>query len=166
MKFTPILALAGLAAAVPCSEHSSSSSSSSSNTAAAYTPSSVNGTAPDPSTYENVDITDFSVREEYANSTTVQSIESVYFVLNGNTTCQANDPGLDGTVFTCGETSYRFGLINGTESDFALRIYKATSAFVGWYGVGDVPTYCHTGGGSVQQCNQIVETTIVIAPPQ
>lgn len=117
MKFSPVLLLAGLAAAVPCTSSGASGISHSTN-----------ATAPDPSTYENVDITNFSVREQLANNTlTVQSIESVYFNVNGNTTCQASNPGLEGTVFVCGETAYRFGLINGTTTTFGLRLYKQTS---------------------------------------
>lgn len=111
MQFTALF-FAGLAAAAP------------SSLLATLT----NGTAPDPSSYENVDITDFSVREQLAGSSlAVESIASVYFVLNGNTTCKAENPGLEGTVFGCGETNYSFGLVNGTDTDFALRIYKATS---------------------------------------
>lgn len=113
MKFTAALLFAGLAAALPSShgfQHST------------------NGTAPDPSSYENVDITEFSVREQLSNSSiAVESIASVYFVLNGNTTCSAENPGLEGAVFGCGETRYSFGLVNGTDTDFALRIYKTTS---------------------------------------
>lgn len=118
MKFTPVL-FAGLAAAVPYAKHAVTDIVNPAH--------SINGTAPNPSTYENVDITDFSVREEFANSSTVQSIASVYFVLNGNTTCRADSPGLEGIVFGCGETPYSFGLINGSTTTFGLRLYKATS---------------------------------------
>lgn len=33
----------------------------------------------------------------------------------------------------------------------------------GWYGTGDVPTYCHAGGNSAEVCTQVGATTIVIA---
>lgn len=115
MKFSPIL-FAGLAAATPC--------------ASKYTPPStqVNATAPDPSTYDNIQITDFLVREELnGNTLQVLGIESVSFTLNGNVTCEADAPGTEGKVFGCGSTAYSFGLINGTTEDFGLRIYKATS---------------------------------------
>lgn len=111
MKFTPVLLLtaAGFAAAQG-----------------------PNATAPDPSTYENVDISEFSVREQYGNGSQILSsaeltIESVSFLINGNTTCAADSPGLEGTVFVCGDTPYRFGLVNGTETEYGLRIYKQTS---------------------------------------
>lgn len=32
----------------------------------------------------------------------------------------------------------------------------------GWYGTGDVPTYCHAGGGDTSICSQVNPTTIVI----
>lgn len=34
----------------------------------------------------------------------------------------------------------------------------------GWFGTGDVQTYCHTGGGSAEICTQVQPTTIVINP--
>lgn len=111
MQFSPVLLFAGLVAAVPCT-----------STNPAH-----NGTAPDPSTYENVDITNFSVRETYGNTSAVSDIESVSFTLNGNVTCTGNEPGLSGDVFPCGETFYSFGLINGTTTQFGLRVYKQTS---------------------------------------
>lgn len=117
MKFTPIL-FAGLAAASPCSSSTK------------YSPPStqVNATAPDPSTYDNIQITDLLVRENLnGNTLQVLGIESVSFTINANVTCSADAPGTDGKVFGCGSTPYSFGLLNGTTSDFALRIYKATS---------------------------------------
>lgn len=120
MKFTvtPLL-VAGLVAASPCASTKP------------YTPPStlVNATAPDPSTYDNIQITDLLVREQLnGNTLQVLGIESVSFTLNSNVTCEADAPGLDGKVFGCGSSGpYSFGLINGTTEDFALRIYKATS---------------------------------------
>lgn len=122
MKFTPVL-FAGLAAAAPFIPSQAGSPTH-------YHPSStqINATAPDPSTYENVDISSFSVREQMnVNTAQVVGIESVSFTLNSNVTCSAQSPGTLGVVFPCGSTSYSFGLVNGTTSQFGLRIYKATS---------------------------------------
>lgn len=107
MKFTAVL-FAGLAAAIPTNR--------------------VNGTAPDPSTYDNIDISSLNVRETLeGNTLKVTGIESVSFLLNTNVTCAADAPGTEGKVFPCGSTPYSFGLINGTTTQFGLRIYKATS---------------------------------------
>lgn len=112
MKFTAALLLAPLAAAAP----------------AAVSNPAHNGTAPDPSTYENVDITSLYISETLSSTLAVLSIDRVDFVINGNTTCGAANPGLQGDVFGCdGDSPYSFGLINGTTSEFALRIYKQTA---------------------------------------
>lgn len=76
--------------------------------------------APDPNTYENIDIADFTVRKN-------DGIQSVSFKLSGKDAkdldCSASNPGLPSEVITCGETKYRFALYSGQESEFALRIY-------------------------------------------
>lgn len=120
MKFTPLL-FAGLVAASPCVP--------SGGNPAHYHPSSTqpNATAPDPSTYENADISAFSVREAIDAAGQISGIDSVSFTLNSNITCSAQTPGTVGTVFGCGSTPYSFGLINGTSTQFGLRLYKATS---------------------------------------
>lgn len=112
MQFAAALLLAPLAAALPT----------------IFNPAH-NGTAPDPSTYENVDISSFSVLESIdVNTAQVTGIERVDFVINGNTTCSAEAPGTAGKVFGCASGSpYSFGLINGTTSQFGLRLYKQTS---------------------------------------
>lgn len=86
-------------------------------------------TAPDPSTYENTAISGFSVHETLVGFTqAVQSVDSVTFQVNNNVTCTVENPDLIGKVYSCGDSAYRFGLLNGTTTDFALRIYKATGA--------------------------------------
>lgn len=118
MKFTPLI-FAGLAAAVPCT-----------STGSKYSPPStqVNATAPDPSTYDNINISDLLIREQLnGNTLQVTGIELVSFTINSNVTCEADSPGTQGKVFGCGSTPYSFGLINGTTSQYALNIYKATS---------------------------------------
>lgn len=119
MKFSAVL-FAGLAAAAP------------NKVVRDYNPVNpahpINGTAPDPSTYDNIQITDLLVREQLnGNTLEVLGIELVSFTINSNITCEADSPGLDGKVFPCGSTPFSFGLVNGTVDDFALRIYKATS---------------------------------------
>lgn len=86
-------------------------------------------TAPDPSTYENTAISGFSVHETLVGFTqAVQSVDSVTFQVNNNVTCTVENPDLIGKVYSCGDSAYRFGLLNGTTTDFALRIYKQTGA--------------------------------------
>ncbi|KAL0261902.1 Effector protein PevD1 [Diplodia seriata] len=117
--------------------------------------------APDPATYENIDIADLTVRKN-------DGIQSVSFKLSGKDAtdldCSASNPGLPSDVITCGETKYRFALYSGTESEFALRIYHELGLAVGFYGEGEVPTYCHAGGNGPDDfvCSQVNPTTIVI----
>ncbi|KAH8886328.1 hypothetical protein GQ53DRAFT_809651 [Thozetella sp. PMI_491] len=111
---------------------------------------------------ETISIGDLSVRIPYGSDT----IESVYFRLNGtdatNLDCLATSPGLKWTVFTCGDSKYRFGLGPGTNVTYALRIYHELGIAFGRTGVGDVFTYCHAGGGNVETCNQLYPVTIEI----
>lgn len=117
MKFTPLI-FAGLAAASVIPDVISNPAH---QVAGAV--------APDPSTYENTGVSGFSVHETLEGSTqAVKSVDSVTFTVNGNVTCTAENPGLAGVVHGCGDSAYRFGLLNGTTTDFALRIYKQTSA--------------------------------------
>lgn len=121
MQFSSILLFAGLSAAAAVPSFTKISSSGNGTT-------STNGTAPADVHFENVDISSFYVREQLAGNTlNVQSIESVEFTIDGNTTCSAQNPGTSGNVFTCGTSAYRFGLINGTTTQYGLRVYKQTS---------------------------------------
>ncbi|WYZ39561.1 hypothetical protein EsH8_III_001475 [Colletotrichum jinshuiense] len=119
--------------------------------------------APRPS--ENIDIADLSVRK-HENGT----VTNVSFTLSGNNAtdlpCQGAT-GIPSDVITCSESSYSFTIRAGSETEFSLRIYHALGLAFGYWGEGDVPTYCHAGGLGDLLCNQVYPTTIVIdsTPP-
>lgn len=103
MHFVSVAAtfFAGLAAAVPAPQSTG---------------------APDPATYENIDIAEFTVRENADGSLMATS-----FLLSGeaaaNLTCSASDPSLPSEVYICGDSKYRFALVPGSEYKYGLRIY-------------------------------------------
>ena len=76
--------------------------------------------APNPASYENVDIDSFLVRHHSS------VIDVVDFKLSGrNATdlaCTASNVTLL-EVYTCGESKYRFALTEGSESQYGLRLY-------------------------------------------
>ncbi|KAF2032185.1 hypothetical protein EK21DRAFT_99078 [Setomelanomma holmii] len=121
------------------------------------------GSAPDPATYENIDISDYFLRKN-------DGIQSVSFKLSGNNhtdlSCSIGATTLPSNVTTCGDSDYRFGLIepltNG--SDVSFRIYHQTAPFAGKWGTGSVPTYCHAGGNGPDDfvCQQVSAVTVVI----
>jgi hypothetical protein len=141
------------------------------------------GGPPDPNTYENIDFTDYTLRKN--NGT----IESVSFKLTGkNATdleCSGGPyPVLPSEVETCGDSKYRFGMYqpeNSTDT-FAIRVYhelgtayvSRASTFInnkltnfnsfGFWGEGEVPTYCHAGGNGINDfvCQQTNAYTMVI----
>lgn len=120
------------------------------------------GGAPDPSKYENIDISEFYLRKN-------DGIQNAGFKLAGNNvtdiTCEIGAvPSLPSEVVTCGTSDYRFGLTKGESSEFGLAIYHQTSPFAGKYAIGDVPTYCHAGGDGPDDfvCSQVNALTIVI----
>jgi len=82
-------------------------------------------TAPDPSTYENVDIDSFFVRYNTSD------INAVSFTLSGDDAtdlaCSASNVELL-QVYTCGTSKYRFALTNGTDAQFGLRLYHELGA--------------------------------------
>ncbi|KAF2758027.1 hypothetical protein EJ05DRAFT_476302 [Pseudovirgaria hyperparasitica] len=118
-------------------------------------------TARDSTSYENIDIADLYVRKN-------NGIQAVGFKLSGNDgsaiDCSASTPGFPSDVITCGETKYRFALYPGQTTEFGLRIYHELGTAFGYYGEGDVPTYCHAGGNGPNDyvCDQTSATTIVI----
>ncbi|KAM0323672.1 hypothetical protein ACHAQA_008607 [Verticillium albo-atrum] len=120
----------------------------------------------DPNTYENIDIADFNVRKGEDGT-----IKYVNFKLSGNDAdglaCEAENPGLPSEVITCGESKYRFALYPGEEFEFALRLYHELGLAFGFYGTGEVFTYCRAGGLGDFICQQQNPTTIVIdnGPP-
>lgn len=85
------------------------------------------GEAPDPSTYENIDITDYNLRKN-------DGIQGVFFKLSGNNTtdisCEIGAvPTIPSEVVTCGESDYRFGVVadpNGG-SEPGIAVYHQTS---------------------------------------
>ncbi|KAK2054027.1 hypothetical protein LY76DRAFT_597340 [Colletotrichum caudatum] len=109
---------------------------------------------------ESIDISDLSVRR-YENGT----VTNVNFLLSGDDAkdlaCEAAT-GVPSEVVTCGESKYRFTILKGAETDYALRIYHELGPAVGYWGQGDVPTYCHAGGLGDLLCNQINPTSIPI----
>ncbi|KAK2042771.1 hypothetical protein LZ31DRAFT_555859 [Colletotrichum somersetense] len=110
--------------------------------------------------YENIDISDLSVRR-LQNGT----VTNVNFLLSGNDAkdlaCGAATD-VPSYVITCGESKYRFAIFHGNKTDYGLRIYHELAPAVGYWGQGDVATYCHAGGLGDLLCNQINPTTIVI----
>ncbi|CRK19978.1 hypothetical protein BN1723_012002 [Verticillium longisporum] len=119
------------------------------------------GAPPDPNTYENIDIADFNVRKGEDGT-----IKYVNFKLSGDDAdgllCEAQNPGLPSEVITCGESKYRFALYPGEEFEFALRLYHELGLAFGFYGTGEVFTYCHASGLGDFICQQQNPTTIVI----
>ena len=125
------------------------------------------GPAPDPNKYENIDISDYTLRKN-------DGIQSVSFTLKGETgeeiACTIGKvDSLPSPVTTCGDSDYRFGLTKPTDdfSDAGLAIYHQTSQFYGRWGTGSVPTYCHAGGNGINDfvCQQVNAVTIVIQYP-
>ncbi|KAJ4374007.1 hypothetical protein N0V83_002746 [Neocucurbitaria cava] len=126
------------------------------------------GGAPDPSTYENINIADYTLRK---NNGTIQA---VYFKLSGNNAtgivCETGAvPTVPSEVVTCGTSDYRFGVVEdpngGEDTDVGLAIYHQTSPFAGKMGTGSVPTYCRAGGNGPEDyvCQQTdAVATIVI----
>ncbi|KAL6712659.1 hypothetical protein ACN47E_000536 [Coniothyrium glycines] len=124
------------------------------------------GTAPpDPSTYENIDISDYILRKN-------NGIQSISFKLSSGATttdisCSISAvPSIPSDVVTCGTSAYRFGVVanpNGG-SEPGIAIYHQTSPFAGKWGTGAVATYCRAGGAGPDDfvCQQKNPTTIVI----
>jgi hypothetical protein len=69
-------------------------------------------------------------------------------------------------VQACGDSKYRFGLIEGNEvPEVGVRLYKELGTAVGFTGEGPIPTYCHAGGDGPQDfvCSQVAFVTIVVS---
>ncbi|KAH7078934.1 hypothetical protein BKA63DRAFT_488630 [Paraphoma chrysanthemicola] len=122
------------------------------------------GPAPDPATYENIDIADYYLRKN-------NGIQAVGFTLSGdsakNVSCSIGASTVPSEVVTCGTSDYRFGLIEpeaGSFSDVGLAIYHETSPFAGKSGNVTVPTYCRAGGNGPDDfvCSQTSFVTVVI----
>ncbi|KAI1842612.1 hypothetical protein JX265_012605 [Neoarthrinium moseri] len=110
---------------------------------------------------EEISVTDFYVHEALINGTTEATVDGVSFLLSGenatNLECSAQT-GIPSEVFTCGDSKYRFALYPGesSSSGFTLRLYHELGLAVGYYGAGEVPTYCRAGGGPTLVCGQTV----------
>ena len=81
---------------------------------------------PNPDMYENIDISDFTIRKNQGPDQT--KINVVSFKLSGENatdlTCEKSNPALPSDVITCGESKYRFALKEGTDDyEFALDLY-------------------------------------------
>ncbi|EFQ32601.1 hypothetical protein CGRA01v4_09573 [Colletotrichum graminicola] len=109
---------------------------------------------------ENIDISNLSVRRQENGTVT-----HVSFNLSGDDAqgllCSA-DTGVPSNVITCGDFKYSFSVQKGNETDYALSIYHTFAPGVGYWGQGDVLTYCHAGGLGDLLCDQVNPTTIVI----
>lgn len=109
---------------------------------------------------ENIDINDFFVRKN-------NGIQAVSFKLSGDDAkdleCSGSNPKPT-DVITCGDSKYRFVIKPGQVEEFGLTIYHELGPAFGFYGEGDVPTYCHAGGNGPDDfvCQQVAFTTIVI----
>ncbi|KAJ4305579.1 hypothetical protein N0V90_001110 [Kalmusia sp. IMI 367209] len=120
------------------------------------------GSAPDPSTYENIDISDFYLRKN-------PGIQNAGFTLagaNGTVQCEIGAvESLPSEVQICGDSKYRFGLIESeSDGEAGLRLYHETGLASGKTGEGSVPIYCHAGGNGPDDfvCQQVNAVTIVI----
>ncbi|OAL06134.1 hypothetical protein IQ06DRAFT_301178 [Phaeosphaeriaceae sp. SRC1lsM3a] len=126
------------------------------------------GTPSDPSKYENVDITDYTLRKNDSG------IQSISFKLSGqNATdilCEVSPfTGFPSKTVTCGSTDpdsgYRFIAIEPKgEGDADIAVYHQTAPFAGKWAEGSVPAYCHAGGLSPDDfiCTQVNAYTIVL----
>ncbi|KAH6684075.1 hypothetical protein B0J14DRAFT_555073 [Halenospora varia] len=82
-----------------------------------------------------------------------------------NVTCSADGTTLaDYAVALCGDSKYRFA-INGSSSDYDLRLYKELGVAFGLYGeVDHLPVYCRAGGNGADDfvCQQVAEINATI----
>lgn len=126
------------------------------------------GTPPDPSTYENVDITDYTLRK---NDSGIQSISFKLSGQNGtDVPCSVSAfSGFPSPTVTCGspapDTGYRFIAIEPkAEGDSDIAVYHQTAPFAGKWAEGSVPTYCRAGGQTADDfiCTQVGAYTIVL----
>ncbi|KUI71404.1 hypothetical protein VM1G_07390 [Cytospora mali] len=175
MQITSVLALAGLAAAAPSnftlSARNATGYPAGFPAGLKYRRSAPFANATALATRDetmSVDVSNLSVDEKLVGNTlNVESIASVYFNLDGNVTCTAQNPGTSGTLFDCGSTPYSFSLVNGTSTQFALQLYHTVDNTTHHSGKGDVETYCHDGGsstlGSYEICAQVSPATIVLS---
>jgi hypothetical protein len=127
-----------------------------------------------PTVYENVDITDFSLRKNNG------VIQSVNFKLTGDeakTPISCSIPeftSFPSEMVTCdnGNSKYRVVMIKPKEegADADMAIYHETGPAVGlWQEAPLPPNYCHAGGNGVNDfiCSQVPNSpvyTVVLTP--
>ena len=94
------------------------------------------GSPPDPSTYENIDISDFYLRKN-------PGIQNAGFTLSGNNGTAKCEIGavdsLPSEVQICGDSPYRFGLFEADDADqgvVGVRLYHQTGQASGKTGEG------------------------------
>ncbi|KAL2066573.1 hypothetical protein VTL71DRAFT_2644 [Oculimacula yallundae] len=82
-----------------------------------------------------------------------------------NVKCEASAPNLaDYKVSLCGDSAYRFA-VNGTNSEYTLRIYKELGPAYGYYGESEIlPVYCRAGGNGINDrvCTQVGDAEVLI----
>ncbi|KAF1365783.1 hypothetical protein EJ07DRAFT_170514 [Lizonia empirigonia] len=130
---------------------------------AAPAPQSTGSSASSSRSYENINISSFSLRKN-------PSIQNAGFKLSGNNAtnlaCEIGAvPNLPSEVVICGTSDYRFGLVQGNDTEYGLAVYHQTGAFAGMYAIADVPTHCRAGGDGPEDfvCEQANALTIRIA---
>ncbi|KAG6121076.1 hypothetical protein E4U14_002517 [Claviceps sp. LM454 group G7] len=110
-------------------------------------------------------ITDFFLQK------TGEQVTHLSFKLSGRDAqdllCSAdNIPSDHREGYVCGDSKYRFSLRPGTEgAEYGLMIAHELGDAVGWWGVGNVPTNCHTAGTGINDlaCGQAMNATIGLA---
>jgi hypothetical protein len=126
---------------------------------------------PDTTHYENIDISDYFLRRNGSD------ITSVNFKLSGdnakNISCSIGATTLPSETITCGDANgpdsgYRFIMTKPTDPsrDADIAIYHQTGQASGLWGEGYVPSYCHAGGDGPDDfiCSQVGFYTLVIHP--
>ncbi|KAI1387816.1 uncharacterized protein F4822DRAFT_292858 [Hypoxylon trugodes] len=112
---------------------------------------------------EDVSITEFAVHKAGVTGASTGTVDGVGFKLSGenatNLDCSATASqvsGLPTDIITCGDSKYRFELLEGPDSStFSLKVHHELGQAVGFSGHADVPTYCHSGGLDNQVCSQV-----------
>jgi hypothetical protein len=127
---------------------------------------------PSPTVYENIDISDYTLRKDNG------VIQSVNFKLKGDETpepilCSVGPtPTFPSETVTCGDSNYRVILIapkDPSTGDADLAIYHQTGQASGLWAEAPAPaTYCHAGGNGVNDfiCTEVPDYfyTVVITP--
>ncbi|KAG6317524.1 hypothetical protein E4U22_006157 [Claviceps purpurea] len=110
-------------------------------------------------------ITDFFLQK------TGEQVTHLSFKLSGRDAqdllCSAeNLPFPERNGYTCGDSKYRFSLRSGTDgAEYGLMIAHELGDAAGWWGVGNVPTNCHTAGTGINNlaCGQFQNVTVGLA---